>query len=373
MWCISYPTGISATAASLVKNSSKVSQSSSDLCHYASAKAEASLLGSGESSYAIMMKKKLKSHPNFKGRGENELMDTANKLISEEELYSYFNHLIEGLQDALAEMARFDNSSLTHSLEREKEKQAQQIRFDRLTDLKLEIFVRNTEKGDFSRFSITTPLATMFCMDYGDKHAAILVGDVILEWGRTNVIIPRRVTDDDISLFPFKGEIMKSGECFHQIAKRRPQLTDPLETYDEEKENLTLACAKKNEIIMKIIEVIVKYNSTLYYNLAERNCQNFVKDVQKSIGIEHATFTPEDQEYLELFMRVPKSFKSHEDIDSYIMKIETRNELSKLGLQGLQHLMKAYNQHHGKKHNCTYPTCQFPKLTTAFSLKQQEA
>lgn len=116
------------------------------------------------------------------------------------------------------------------------------------------------------------------------------------------------------------------------------------------------------ELIKKIITVVVEYNSAYYYNMVARNCQHFVQAVLQAAKIGGTKFSTENEEYLQLFregkMRVPQSFKNHEDIDSFVMKSKDKNGMKSLNEQELSWLVKAYKTHHGDG-ECAEATCQF--------------
>lgn len=358
---------VKGSCASLVKSSSKASQASSDSSHLASAAVKALWSGTGDGTYVQMMKTKLESHPDYKESDEIIRLDAARDLISEERLYSHFSHLIEGvLVEVVTEATKYDNSELAHSLERKREKEAQQIRYDHLAKLNIRVLLRNIDLS--SQVPGTVRLSKVFGMEYGDKHAGILIGNVLLEWGTESVIIPKISAE---GVFQFEGSLEEDGKYYEQIAKRRPQLDDRLKTHQEELTHLFFTAEKSKDNIRKIIKIIVKYNKRCYYSLAYRNCQHFVKEVLSVIGIDPAKFIPEDEMYLKHYIKgdkltVPNSFKSHEDIDSYI----TKHNLPKLSIHDLKHLNTVYEHFHDKNGRCTYPSCQLRNVTTMLSSKQ---
>lgn len=346
-----------ASSKAVVTSTCAASQSVSEAAHHTSA-AVKTWMSEEKNSYVIQMKTKLKSHPDFKDSGENELLSAAKKLIFEEELYCDFSHLIQGepllVFDELAEFRK--KKEYVSKEEREAAKDREQKRFDRLAKLKLTVCLRDIGKGDASVHKDRTviSIANFLSMEYSGKHAAILVDDVLLEWNNGNVIIPRRVTKNDT--FMFEGHVHET------IADHRPQLHEEPKTPEDEGDILCYTLALKMELIKKIIAVVVEYNSLYYYNMVARNCQHFVQAVLEAAKIGGTKFSTENEEYLKLFrkgkMRVPQSFKNHEDIDNFILKSEEKSGLKSLNEHELNWLVKAYKTHHGER-DCAEATCQF--------------
>lgn len=366
--------GSKAASGAAVKGLCAASQSVSDSSHHSSAVVQ-SWMSSEKNSYVIQMKKKLKSHPDYKTSGENQLLSAARKLVSEEELFCDFSHLIHDEQrEVIMEATQFDNNEmLANSLEVQAGKEREQNRFDRLVKLKLTVCLCDIGKGVASLHKDRTviSIANFLSMEYSGKHASILVDDVLLEWDNGNVIFPRRVSDAD--LFIFEGDVRESGDYFNRIADLRPQLGEELRHFDEESEVLCQSLKMKEELIKSIVAVVVKYNSAYYYNMVSRNCQDFAKAVLEAARITGEKFSPENEEYLQLFregkMRVPQVFKNHEDIEGFVMKIQDKNGLQTLNDHEMRWLVKAYNTHHGGK-PCAEPTCQFGAVTANVTLRQ---
>lgn len=360
-----------AVSKGTVLGSSKFSLSTSEAAHTISAGAKS--LFSEDDSHTIQVKSKLKSHPNFKDAKQNQLAIEAKRLTSEEELYKDFSHLLEEPEEhVLKDGTKFEEGDYVSPEERQAAKEKEQWRFDKLSRLTLTICLQDiTPDGGLEKDRVTITLANFMAMDFSGKHVAILVENVLLEWNDRSIVIPRRVTTDDV--FIFKDTVKKDGQYFSELATVRPQLDEEPKLFDEEHEVLCKGLQMKKEIISKIIGVIVKYNCRCYYNVMARNCQHFVKDILKAAEIKEAQFSAEGKEYLdhlrERRLRVPMSFKNHEDIDAYVMKMDSRKELNKLNDTELSYLMKAYGEHHAGE-ECDKEACKYYLLLEALSRRR---
>lgn len=367
--------GSKAASGSAVRSVCAASQAVSDSAHHTSAVVK-SWMGDEKNSYLIQMKKKLKSHPDYKNSGKNELDSMARSLVLEEELFSYFSHLIHDEQGGvILEGTRFQNMdySTLNTEEREAAKEREQERFDRIAKLTLTVCLCDIGEGEASIHKDKTviSIANFLSMEYSGKHASIIVDNVLLEWNTGNIVVPRTVSNDDT--FTFEGDVHGSGDYFNRIADLRPRIDERVKPFEEEGEILCHTLARKEEHIRKIIAVVAQYNSAFYYNMVSRNCQDFVKAVLQAVNVKGKVFSPENEDYLQLSregkMRVPQVFKSHEDIDSFVIKTDSKNGLKSLNETELSWLVKAYETHHGEE-PCTEPTCQFDAVTANLVSRQ---
>ena len=201
-------------------------------------------------------------------------------------------------------------------------------------------------------------------MEYSGKHAAILINDILLEWGRESLIIPQTVDENDE--FIFKGDVKKTGRYFTELAHSRPKTDDELVLFEDEIRVLGKAVEIKTRIIKKVIDIIIEFNSQCYYNSVCRNCQHFVKKIITDAAmIDEPKFLQDHEEYLHALregkIRVPHSFTHHEDVDAYVMKKRSNKELEKLTKEDLGVLIRAYDTHHSGK-DCKETGCQHNDL-----------
>ena len=356
----------SKSVAASIKSSSAASQAVSDGAHHTAAKVQS--LFSKDNSFVIQVKSKLKSLKEFRGIEENELHSLATSLISEEELFCNFSHLVD-LEGVVME-GTFDEhmaSNFQTSMEVNTAKERQQIRFDRVAKLNLIICLRPLQKfhttESIPQDYMVIKRANFFDMEFSGRHAAILVNDVLLEWTTHNLVIPRRVEASDS--FTFEGSVqVRNGDYFAEMISRRPSLEEDLKLFHEEGEILCMTVEMKKKIIMKIIDIIAAYNKCYYYNRLSRNCQTFVSDIINAVQITGPKFSTEDEQYLQQVkdgrVRIgsPSSYKSHEELDRFVSGLIARKEFDKLHKDELGILVVRYREFHGEE-ECSEPSCKY--------------
>ena len=363
-----------AAAAASVRGITKSSHASSELSKHLSADAQSKLESkrTGVKASIIQMKNKLKRHPDYANALENELLEDAEMLITVDGLRQRFSHLLdEPLDDAVDEVneaLKLGGGYFVNDRERQAAKEREQIRHDSVTQLRIVI---RLEDVDQENDRILCGLGNFLGMDYSGKHSVVFVGDVRLEWGQENVVIPKR--EDGDAGFIFQGEVEENTKYHHHVASTRPQTDDDPKNWKDEFDILWNKQEQKEKVISDIIRVILLYNREYYYDPIHRNCQGFVKDVLKASGIDSPIFKqPQQQEYIERLrdgrVRVPMSFQNHEDIDAYVMKLDGKKELNGLGADDLKCLCRAYENHHNGK-PCTEESCKYELVQRALAQK----
>ena len=339
-------------------------QAFSDAAHHASAKLESKF--TKEDSFVILVKKKLKHLNENKDMKENELHDTALRLIDEDKLFCYFSHLVdlegpatEGVYDDLMK------EELVTTMELSAAKERQIIRHKQVAKLRLTVCLRPLKQfsgeASISKENKVLRIANLMNMEYGGRHAAILVDDVLLEWDDTSLVMPRRVDANDI--FTFEGDVKESGEYFREMMSGNAAFEGSLKPFEEENKILCKTAELKKKLLMKIITIIAKYNKIFYYNSVSRNCQTFVNDVLKAVQIKGSKFCEEDEKYLRqarkgrVRINNLSSYKTHADLDGYVSKFIESKDFDKLTEEELKCFMSRYQDFHGGQ-DCAEPSCK---------------
>jgi len=159
---------------------------------------------------------------------------------------------------------------------------------------------------------------------YGMVHAALQIGHVVVEWNRNSLCIPTDVSN------------------FGESALIAIDLVDGLKD-------------KKVQIdaVIKACDIIVDYNINKYYDVIKCNCQHFVDDVLKAIGItpvfsggvigQFFTHLQSCNSFENFEFRYPPKgngtlFPSHEELDEFYL-----NNKNTLDADAVQ-LIKAYDR-----------------------------
>ena len=268
-------------AAASVRSSTKPSLASSELSKHLSAgvqsKRESKRTGPGVKAHIVQMKRKLKKLPDYKNTPEEELLKDTEMFITVDGLKQIFSHLIDeplgNVVDEINEVneaLKLGGGDFVNSLEREAAKEREKIHHDSVTQLRIVI---RLEDIDQEHDRILCGLGNFLGMDYSGKHSVVFIGDVRLEWGQENVVIPRRQGGD--AGFIFEGEVEENTKYHHHVASTRPQTNDDPKNWKDEFDILWNTQEQKEKVISDIIQVILLYNMHYYYDPIHRNCQGY--------------------------------------------------------------------------------------------------
>lgn len=351
----------SAASRGVVHGSSAASNSSkqSSAASYAAIKGK---LTSQDPAF-IQVQGKLRKLAEFKNLSGDELNDKVKELTDPEKILLIFSHLIQHqLVDQVEALSLDKAEPIDHGNVQElRAAKNQEIsRHVEVANIPLKIKVTELENLP----SIICPIGNFLCTDYGAKHVALIVGDVILEWGRENVVIPRILEEGEEALpdnETYYQDITK--HCPHNVKadRKAPPSDSPLKTAEEEFEHLFRLTSEKKPIFEELAVVISLYNTKRYYNAVSRNCQGFVRDALKALGIEDRPPSPQPNEHMQTMQQkkrdgIPSSFARHEDLDAYIMK-QSQRWFDELDSDSLEFLQLAYMEFHGDI-ACHVPTCK---------------
>lgn len=284
---------------------------------------------------------KLKRHDEFKTLTDEQLRQKAKQLTDIKELHAEFSHL-SFFEHYAGEIAEEEGVSLDHSTEVEKA-QFRAVRRLRTPSVKLFLFeLRNPTSRFFSRFS------QLFSLKYGALHAAIQIGDVVLQWGTSSLVIPERYDPaDPVFQTDFK-DVTKATQVAVNIRPKVVQAVRRMDYNEQIDLQFDLAVGVE-EMLEKVKKVIVKYNKFYQYNVVLRNCQTFVDSVMEEIGVKNAPkqLTGKLREYFKKLTAnkskgVPSDIPTHEALDEYVSTLD----LSASTQHDKEYLLCLYFQFH---------------------------
>ena len=294
-------------------------------------------------SYLAGVIEKLRKHPEYKGKCFEELRDKAIQLTDVNELQADFSHLThEKFELFSEEMLDEADATLEH---RQEIIEAQTRAVKRLCPIPVKLLLRELQ-DTVPRF--ITRFSRLFALKYGPLHAAIQVGDVLLEWDDSSLVIPDRCSLPDPV---FQTDINRGTTAVQEIMELQPQIATAVGhmDYNQQIELLFDITASQEKMINKIKDVIVKYNKLYSYHVILRNCQAFVEDVMKEIGVQDVlkVTTGKLKEYFNFLTRnksdsVPSVFKDHEELDKYVQD----TDLSGLTQHDKEYLLCLYFHFH---------------------------
>lgn len=272
----------------------------------------------------------------------------AQHLISKKDMSFYFSGLVEcPATAAVEENLKEEKCDFTTTYEETRAQERGEDRFTKLCDLPLKLILTPLCFGG----RIVSKFASLLEMQFGPLHAALQVGDVILEWNDTSLVVPHHVEHDDKLM---KTDVRHLTDWVNFTSLEVPRVREAIQTLDYHKqiELIYHVSAEKHRLIDGLVEVILTYNRQYYYDLIRRNCQHFVTDALKALGVNKPIeFTGGLGEYFHA-LKVGRSpallakFTDHVHLDSYVKEKERDGEIEQLTKDDLEYLLAQYFRYH---------------------------
>ena len=294
---------------------------------------------------ALVVLEKLKKHPHYKGRNvpEGELLIQAQNLSDPEYIRCQFSYLLDPVNRIVTKTGTEDelDQGLT-SL------QTADIRWKDVDNLAtaMNIPVKLVLKQlHQSRPPMANKLSQLLRCEYGPLHTILQVGEVTIEWGSDDLVIPDlrpRLPGD------LETEIPKQ-TLYYQQTKQLTQALDDAERKRDRVEKFDVvftSMSEKVKLIDRLVDVIVTYNCEKTYNLFKCNCQHFTRDALTALGYEDTIrFRGKMNDYFKQLkagkLTVPDEYATHESLDDYV-----KANLHRITVPDMEYLLCQYFQHH---------------------------
>ena len=264
---------------------------------------------------------------------EQKRLESARVLSDRELMWTqYFSGMLDDCVEVVEESLEEPPSlrSLEVSMHDRRVKQ----RNDRACDLPVKVFLTPLQRCGSS----INMFASFLEMIFGPFHASLRVGQVILEWDDSSLVIPRHCDHAERLI---KVNVESYSRWTESIGQREIK---------EEVEQVFVIASKKKEMLDKLIDKVVEYNRSYAYNLFTRNCQHFVMDCLNALGVNYPEQLKGDLRdyYKKLKIRLSPSvssstkLKTHRDLDEYVKKIDLRS----LTPHDLEYILALYFRFH---------------------------
>ena len=337
-----------------------------------------------EPSYLSGVKAKVKGHPDYKGRGDNEIRELAENLTDENKMEEYFSHILN-IDGHLQEVEREASQEFTSTYERQAADKRASTRLGEAADFQVHLILTPLQNG---ANRIISKFSTALALEYGPLHASLIVDDTVLEWNTSSLIIPHYTTPcTPVMKMCIEPSRMPESDLGSgtQILETSVHTLPASPDVPQKKKlcnEIDLAfdiTASKHAIISKLIAVAVDYNRYKIYNVFTRNCQNFVRDAMAKIGV---TELPQlgGGQLKEYFERVKKAkhikldFETHQMLDDHV----AQNTSADMSVGDLEFLLCQYFQFHTlsvmncdnqSKWECEEPNCKMAELESCIDKK----
>lgn len=286
--------------------------------------------------------------------GEDSVSDVAKKpdlaahLIDPKEIKEhYFSCILEEVASWAIDEHIEEGGNRLEPHEMSPAQKRAEHRFRRVCDLPIKLLLTPLSRQGFpvDRF------ASFLEMEFGSLHAALQVGDVILEWNDSDLVIPRLCDHGDeliVTDVQAKSDWVKNAAKHHQRMKQAAEKLD----FPEQIDLVYVVTAAKNEMIDNLVAVIVKYNKMHYYNVIDRNCQHFVRDALHALEVkEPIELSGQLASYYQALKRgrtpeVPDNLKTHGSLDEYVQEICKNRKIDTMPQHDLEFLLAQYFRFH---------------------------
>ena len=258
----------------------------------------------------------------------------------------FFRHLIakqnkvtqEAVSGIQSDAEAYGERGFRNAKEQRAAKQRVMTRLREAGNLQVKLLLYELNQDEWKKNILREVNRYVKQFQYGPFHVALQIGDMILEWDVLSVVFPRQITHaSGAQNSIFSGNVHHIEELestrFSQISVRSDAAAT-IEGYTDHL-NSVVELGERREILLdELARVVVLYNRKYEYGLFSCNCQHFVTDVLKVLGIKDMELFRGKlrvKQHLDLLTMRGTSlpfyeFNSHADLDKYVC--ENINELS---------------------------------------------
>ena len=270
-------------------------------------------------------------------QAEAETQPLAEVLVDPALLWDhFFSGIMDNTADAVEDIAVEHGEVFCHPLEVRHAKKRGEWRFNDICNFPLKLNLTPL-RGRSIANTFTSILETHF----GPLHVSLQLGGVVLEWNDTNLVIPHPCAYEDQVV---QLDMQPHSEWVEYIAEYYTTMRTAAQELDFPKQiELTykIAVKKKDLIINALIRLVVRYNSHFYYDVIYRNSQCFVLDALHMLQVSIPKgLSGGLRKYYDCLVRgrtpsLPDwyQFKSHSDLDEYVMRKVTITDMPQHDLE----------------------------------------
>ncbi len=318
---------------------------------------------------------KLRRHPSFMDYSEEELTERAAALSDESKLLdTFFSHILKPSKDSIhkavkeAERISTRRSYFTERESRQASKRAEE-RFATVCSFPMKLVLTRIGEGGsskgipatFANSKTGATFASYLKFPFGAFHAALMIGDVLLEWDGSSLVIPERkeVTPTfqaGLERFSFWNRFTSS----YKSHMRETLGEEP--NYNNQVEVMLIINNEKESIMSGLVQEIVRYNTQCSYSLNHCNCQHFVLHAMRVLRIfKPPNFAGRLKGYFDTLCRgqevdVQRDFRTHLELDEYV-----RTRKGALDQDEVDYLCCVYTDFHRQAGMGDFTEQRYPK------------
>lgn len=208
------------------------------------------------------------------------IISQAHKYLSPSYMEKYFRHLVSGKgTNAVLEAADEMEASVKHSKERGMQQRRCLERLEAVVHFPVKLILCDLNRA-LPMFAST--FSKMLQLEFGPLHAALVIDDVVLEWDDSSLVLPSTEEKEWVFQTRLQGNYNKIAQAM------KPQMKDSARRMDlpRQIEQVFEVTKEKQQAISQLARVIVHYNACHEYNVLTRNCQHFVIDAMRALGVD---------------------------------------------------------------------------------------
>lgn len=228
------------------------------------------------SGYSKRVLSKLQSHPKYRHKNAESLLEETNDLSGREDFRrAYFSSYIDDMSTEIV----LEASSESEDLSPHERRRRASERYDRLFNVDMNLIIHAPTIRESKTQAAKAPVVV-----------ALQVGEYVFEWNETSLVVPleyKKVEKEPLLLSPVLPESAWYGVVDKVKENTRKSIDDTVEKGDYSMQiqfhfNLT---QKKDELLYTFIDAVLHFNRHKYYSRRRCNNQHFLTAAMKSLGI----------------------------------------------------------------------------------------
>ena len=284
---------------------------------------------------------KVRRHYMYDGDSPAEQLQTSRDLVDPVKVKAKFAHLLD-MQPFIDNIMEGDAADYLHSLEVSKSRERQKQDTAHAGYLPVKLFLSKVRRVP----PAAGPLTTLLRFKYGPLHAGLVVGNIMIEWDDSNLVLP--LPEPEIREHEFEAYIEEHGSFRRQTSQRVRDMSLANRRNMDTATKLQIihkTREEKEKLLDCLTDVIVRYNKTKKYSVFKCNCQHFVTECLEALHIQDAPqFKGNLGQYFDTLKRGKvgrMQFDTHAQLDEYVkMNLRTLDKNDK------EYLLCLYFQFH---------------------------
>ena len=276
------------------------------------------------------------------GTSYENICHQAKKYLSPSSMNYYFTHLVEETAaQAVLEVTNESDASRSNTWEQAMTQKRSLQRFQAVVNFPVKLILCDLQNA---LPPFVSSFARMLQLEFGALHAALVIDNVLVEWDDGSLILPSKDQAEWVFQTRLRGDYDKATQAMKSGMKDSAREID----FERQIEQVFEVTKEKQLAIDQLIQVIIHYNKSYEYSVLSRNCQHFVIDAMKALGVEEIPhFSGVFENYFTELKRgksknVLEKFDTHAALDEHV------NTIIKPGLtqHDLEYLLCQYFMFH---------------------------